>query len=415
MGDLILLAAIPLFLGLIGLEWWVDRQRGTGHYRFNDAFGSLTLGIMSRSSTLLVISLGALFIDRVLPEARLFDWPVDSVWTWVATFVLYDFCYYWSHRMGHTLNVFWAGHAIHHQSEEYNLTTALRQTSSSIWTWIFSAPLLLLGAPLEVFLTCGALNLIYQFWVHTQHIDKLGWMESIMVTPSNHRVHHGQNEEYLDKNHGGVFILWDRLFGTFQPELDDVEIIYGSRLPVESFNPVWANLQVWAGLIRDAWHTRSWWDKCRIWFMPTGWRPQDMEERLPLDKSDLSNFSKYDPSVDTSVRNYGLFQLTAAVPLLVYFMLHFEGLSYALAALGFLMISLPLVTTAWMLEGRGPRWECVRLCIAWLGFGASWQLMSVYSVAVFGSYLVINSMVLVGLLKVSKGTSDPRADSLNVI
>ncbi len=415
MGDLILLAAIPLFLGLIGLEWWVDRQRGTGHYRFNDAFGSLTLGIMSRSSTLLVISLGALFIDRVLPEARLFDWPVDSVWTWVATFVLYDFCYYWSHRMGHTLNVFWAGHAIHHQSEEYNLTTALRQTSSSIWTWIFSAPLLLLGAPLEVFLTCGALNLIYQFWVHTQHIDKLGWMESIMVTPSNHRVHHGQNEEYLDKNHGGVFILWDRLFGTFQPELDDVEIIYGSRLPVESFNPVWANLQVWAGLIRDAWHTRSWWDKCRIWFMPTGWRPQDMEERLPLDKSDLSNFSKYDPSVDTSVRNYGLFQLTAAVPLLVYFMLHFEGLSYALSALGFLMISLPLVTTAWMLEGRGPRWECVRLCITWLGFGASWPLMSVYSVAVFGSYLVINSMVLVGFLKVSKGTSDLRADSLNVV
>ncbi len=415
MGDLILLAAIPLFLGLIGLEWWVDRQRGTGHYRFNDAFGSLTLGIMSRSSTLLVISLGALFIDRVLPEARLFDWPVDSVWTWVATFVLYDFCYYWSHRMGHTLNVFWAGHAIHHQSEEYNLTTALRQTSSSIWTWIFSAPLLLLGAPLEVFLTCGALNLIYQFWVHTQHIDKLGWMESVMVTPSNHRVHHGQNEEYLDKNHGGVFILWDRLFGTFQPELDDVEIIYGSRLPVESFNPVWANLQVWAGLIRDAWHTRSWWDKCRIWFMPTGWRPQDMEERLPLDKSDLSNFSKYDPSVDTSVRNYGLFQLTAAVPLLVYFMLHFEGLSYALSALGFLMISLPLVTTAWMLEGRGPRWECVRLCITWLGFGASWPLMSVYSVAVFGSYLVINSMVLVGLLKVSKGTSDLRADSLNVV
>ncbi len=414
MGDLMLLAAIPLFLGLIGLEWWVDRRRGTGHYRFNDAFGSLTLGIMSRSSTLLVISLGALFVDRVLPQARLFDWPADSVWTWGATFVLYDFCYYWSHRMGHTLNVFWAGHAIHHQSEEYNLTTALRQTSSSIWTWIFSAPLLMLGAPLEVFLTCGALNLIYQFWVHTQHIDRLGWMESVMVTPSNHRVHHGQNEEYIDKNHGGVFILWDRLFGTFQPELDDVEIIYGSRLPLQSFNPVWANLQVWVGLIRDAWHTRSWWDKCRIWFMPTGWRPFDMEERLPLDKSDLSDFSKYDPSVDVCVRNYGLFQLAAAVPLLVYFMLHFAGLSYALSALGFLMISLPLVTTAWMLEGRGPGWECVRLCIAWVGFAASWQLMSINSVAVFGSYLTVNSVVLVWFLNVQKRTAGASADSLNV-
>lgn len=414
MGDLIILAAIPLFLGLIGLEWWVDRRRGSGHYRFNDAFGSLTLGIMSRSSTLLVISLGALFIDRVLPQARLFDWPADSVWTWVATFVLYDFCYYWSHRMGHTLNVFWAGHAIHHQSEEYNLTTALRQTSSSIWTWIFSVPLLLLGAPLEVFLTCGALNLIYQFWVHTQHIDKLGWMESVMVTPSNHRVHHGQNPEYIDKNHGGVFILWDRLFGTFQPELDHVEIIYGSRVPLESLNPLWANAQVWAGLFHDAWHARSWWDKCRIWFMPTGWRPADVERNLPIEKSDLAHFTKYDPQVAVEVRNYGLFQLAAAIPLLVYFMLHFPGLSYSLSALGFLMISLPLVTTGWMLEGRGPRWEIVRLCASWIGFGASWSLMSITSVWVFGIYLAINSLVLLAFVRIQKMAPDRAADALNV-
>ncbi len=398
MGDLILLAAIPLFLGLIALEWWIDRRRGSGHYRFSDAFGSLTLGIMSRSSNLLVLSLGAIFIDRVLPDARWFDWSADSVWTWIATFVLYDFCYYWSHRMGHTLNLFWAGHAIHHQSEDYNLTTALRQTSSSIWTWIFSAPLLMLGAPVEVFVTCGALNLIYQFWVHTQHIDKLGWMEAVMVTPSNHRVHHGQNPEYIDKNHGGVFILWDRLFGTFQPELDDVKIIYGARIPLQSLNPLWANMQVWAGLMRDAWHTQSWWDKCRIWFMPTGWRPSDLERRMPVQKSDLSCFEKYDPKVSLRIRNYGIFQLAAAVPLLVYFMLHFSGLDYSLLALGFLMITLPLVTTAWMLEGRGYGWEKVRLVAAWVGFAASWSLMAPSSVWVFGSYLVINSLVLLWLI-----------------
>ncbi len=397
MGDLIILAAIPLFLGLIALEWWVDRRRGSGYFRFNDAFGSLTLGIVSRSSSLLVLSLGAIFIDRVLPEARWFQWSASSVWTWIAIFVLYDFCYYWAHRMGHTLNVFWAGHAIHHQSEDYNLTTALRQTSSSIWTWIFSAPLLMLGAPIEVFVTCGALNLIYQFWVHTQHIDKLGWMESVMVTPSNHRVHHGQNPEYIDKNHGGVFILWDRMFGTFQPELEHVDIIYGARIPLQSLNPLRANLQVWSGLIRDAWHARSWWDKLRIWFMPTGWRPADVEQRLPVQKSDLSNFEKYDPKVSAHVQRYGMFQLAAAVPLLVYFMLHFPGLGYSLLALGFLMITLPLITTAWMLEGRGQRWEVIRLVISWIGFVASWSIMASSSVWIFGVYLIANSIALGGL------------------
>lgn len=412
MGDLILLAAIPLFLGLIALELWVDRRRGTGHYRFNDAFGSLTLGIMSRSSSLLVFSLGAVFIDRVLPEARLFHWSADSIGTWVVTFVLYDFCYYWAHRMGHTLNLFWAGHAIHHQSEDYNLTTALRQTSSSIWTWVFSAPLLMLGAPIEVFLVSGALNLIYQFWVHTQHIDKLGWMESIMVTPSNHRVHHGQNPEYIDKNHGGVFILWDRMFGTFQPELDDVKIIYGARIPLQSLNPLWANLQVWSGLIRDAWHTRNVWDKFRIWFMPTGWRPADLDERLPVQKSDLSCFEKYDPQVDAPIRLYGLFQLAAAVPLLVYFMLHFPGLSYGLLALGFLMITLPLITTGWMLEGRGTGWETIRLMASWVGFAASWSLMAASSVWVFGGYLLVNSLVFLYFLRRS---NESESDEQGVI
>mgnify|MGYP002700212346 CR=1 FL=1 len=404
MKDLILMAAIPLFLGLIALEYWIDRNKGSGHYRFNDAFGSLSLGIMSRTTNLVLLSLGALFIDRILPEARWFEWSSSSPLTWVATFVLYDFCYYWTHRMGHTLNLFWAGHSVHHQSEDYNLTTALRQTSSSIWTWIFSVPLLMLGAPVEVFLTCGALNLIYQFWVHTQHIDKLGWMEHVMVTPSNHRVHHGQNPEYIDKNHGGVFILWDRMFGSFQPELDDIDIIYGVRSPLQSFNPVRANLQVWSGLIHDAWHARSWWDKLRIWFMPTGWRPQDVERRYPVKKSDLQAFKKFDPEVGTTVRNYGLFQLAAAVPLLVYFMLHFEGLSYLLISLGFVMISLPLVTTGWMLEGRGDRWEKVRVVVSWVGFGASWGLMAPSSVAVFGGYLVFNSIALLWLMKSPRDT-----------
>ena len=413
MMDLILLGAIPLFLSLIALELWVDHRRKTGYYRFNDAFGSLTLGIMSRSTNLLIFSLGAVFMDSVLPDVRLAEWSSTSVWTWIVTFVLYDFCYYWSHRMGHTLNLFWAGHAIHHQSEDYNLSTALRQTSSGIWGWIFSAPLLMLGAPVEVFLTCGALNLIYQFWVHTQHIDKLGWMEWVMVTPSNHRVHHGQNPEYIDKNHGGVFILWDRLFGTFQPELDDVDIIYGGTYATEILQSDLGQYASVGGLIRDAWHTRSWWDKARIWFMPTGWRPADVEQRLPVEKSDLDCFERYDPKVSMATRNYGLFQLAAAVPLLVYFLVHFEGLDYLLLSLGFVMITLPLVTTGWMLEGCGDRWEKVRLLASWIGFFMSWNLMAISTVTVFGSYIVLNTLAYVWFLML-ESRMEPEAEEQSI-
>ncbi|MBU3070736.1 sterol desaturase family protein [Aestuariicella sp. G3-2] len=399
MKDLILLLATPLFLLAIALELWVDRRRGTGYYRFNDAFGSLSLGILSRSSTLVIFSLGGLVIDRLLPQVRLMEWDSSSLWTWVFTFVAYDFMYYWLHRTGHSLNVFWAGHAIHHQSEDYNLTTALRQTSSEIWGWVFGVPLLMLGIPLEVYLTCGALNLIYQFWVHTQHIDKLGWMEHVMVTPSNHRVHHGQNPEYIDKNHGGVFIVWDRLFGTFQPELDHVETIYGARSPLHSLNPVWANCQVWFSLVRDAWHTASWWDKCRIWFMPTGWRPADVQQAYPSQLSDLDNFHKYNPSAPRVAQWYCLFQLAAAVPLLVFFLEHYKALSYSQVLLGFVLITLPLITTAWLLEGRREGWESTRLIVSWVVLALAWNLMSPDSAMVFGGYLLLNSIVYLVLFK----------------
>ncbi|NIB40149.1 sterol desaturase family protein [Pseudomaricurvus alkylphenolicus] len=397
MKDLILMAAIPGFLLLMALELWWDRRRGLGLYRLNDAFGSLTLGMMSRTTKLMLLSLGALFMDRVLPEARLMQWPAGSVWTWVFTFVAYDFLYYWYHRMGHTINILWAGHSIHHQSEDYNLSTALRQTSTGIWDWVFYAPLLVLGVPVDVFLACAALNLIYQFWVHTQVVDKLGWMEWVMVTPSNHRVHHGQNPEYIDKNHGGVFIVWDRMFGSFQPELEGVEIIYGVSRPLRSLNPVRANLQVWASLAADAWHTRSWWDKLRIWFMPTGWRPADVVDAYPIASSDLQAFEKFDPPCDVKTRFYTLFQLAAGVPLLVYFMLHFDGLSYGMLLLGFAMVTLPLVTTSWMLEGRGRFWEWRRLLGCWVGFVLAWPTLASSSVAVFGIYLSFNSVLYLWL------------------
>ncbi len=166
--------------------------------------------------------------------------------------------------MGHERNILWAAHSVHHQSEDYNLSTALRQTSTGfLLSWIFYLPMAVVGVPLLVFVSVAALNLLYQFWVHTRHIPKLGWFEWFFVTPSNHRAHHAQNALYMDRNYGGVFIIWDRLFGSFQEEDDNEPVIFGVTTPLASWNPIWANVQFYAQLWADARRAESTWDKLR--------------------------------------------------------------------------------------------------------------------------------------------------------
>ena len=211
------------------------------------------------------------------------QWSMDSAWQWVAAFVAYDFCYYWKHRYGHEWRIMWASHIAHHQSEEFNLSTALRQTGTDYIGFVFYIPLYLAGVPAAAVITVGSLNLIYQFWVHTEHIRRLGPLEWIFVTPSNHRVHHARNPEYIDKNYGGVFILWDRLFGTFKDERADMPCVYGITTGLKSWNPLWANLHFWSDTAKLAWRTRSWGDKLRIWFKPPGWIPADLDPHKKVD------------------------------------------------------------------------------------------------------------------------------------
>jgi len=222
---------------------------------------------------------------------------------------------------------------VHHQSEDYNLSTALRQTSTGfLFGWIFYLPLFLLGFPALVLATVSALNLIYQFWVHTQHIRKLGWLDRVMVTPSNHRVHHAQNQRYIDRNYGGVFIFWDRIFGSFQEELDDEPVVFGVRKPLANWNPFWANVQVYAYLWFDAARTKHWKDKIGIWFRRTGWRPEDMESQYPRHPVSLIEFRKFDPAVSSSVRRYtlGQFLLTIVGVLLTGWVYSAHGAAAAL-------------------------------------------------------------------------------------
>lgn len=336
------LYAIPFFFVLIGLELLVDRWRGVSTYRLADSINSLSAGVLSQVSGLLTKGLGLLTYGFAVQHLALFELSAQQTWVWVLAFVLYDFCYYWNHRLGHERNVLWAAHSVHHQSEDYNLSTALRQTSSGfLFGWIFYLPLAVLGVPLLVFLTVAALNLLYQFWVHTRHVPKLGWYEWAFVTPSNHRAHHAQNAIYMDRNYGGVFILWDRLFGTFQEELDEEPVIFGVTTPLASWNPLWANLQFYVQLWRDAARAASWWDKLRIWFMPTGWRPADVAAKYPLSKPELSQFVKFEVPLSAGQKVYAGVQ----------FALYLVVGTYLLAISASLTLGLLIASWAWVAFG----------------------------------------------------------------
>ena len=227
--------AVPFFLFALLLELAIDSLKKTGYYRSNDAINSLSAGILSETTGYFTKFISYVIWGLVLSNFALFEWrrswfdsSLRGVMLWILAAVLWDFCYYWRHRFGHEMSILWAAHAVHHQSEEYNLSTALRQTSSSfLFTWIFYLPLFVIGFPLDVLVTVAAVNFIYQFWVHTQLIDRLGVLDRILVTPSNHRVHHAQNERYIDKNYGGIFVIWDRMFGTFTEEADEEPVTYG--------------------------------------------------------------------------------------------------------------------------------------------------------------------------------------------
>jgi sterol desaturase/sphingolipid hydroxylase (fatty acid hydroxylase superfamily) len=276
-GPQIIVLATPVFLALIALEFIVGVRRGRNTYRLNDALASIGLGVMSQVTglygRLLRIGLYTLAFEHV----SLTTLPAGSVWTWAFALLAYDFCYYWLHRAGHRVAVMWAAHAVHHQSEDYNLSTALRQTSSGfVLGWLFYLPLAVMGVPPLVFGIVALIDLLYQYWVHTQQIGRLGWFDRWFCSPSNHRVHHAVNDRYLDKNYGGILIVWDRLFGTFAEEDDRERIVYGTRSPLASFNPLWANLQVYRDLVADSWHAQSWADKLRVWIKPPGWRPADV-------------------------------------------------------------------------------------------------------------------------------------------
>ena len=339
-----LLYAIPGFMVLMLIEIAYGHYVKNQKYRLFDTLSSLSSGV----TNVLKDSLGLALVLVSYPflASRLAVVEVSNSWlTWVIAFVVIDFAGYWNHRLSHRVNIFWNQHVIHHSSEDFNLACALRQSISNVvgYTAILLLPAALLGVEYSVIAVLAPLHLFGQFWYHTQHIGKLGFLEFILVTPSQHRVHHAINEQYIDKNLGQIFSVWDRLFGTFQEELDEVPPRYGVLKPAMTYNPLWINFQHAYNLAFDAWHAKRFTDKLRIWFMPTGWRPADVAQRFerPIIE-DVYAYEKYDPK-STLLRRVVVFaQFVLAISLLFYFFALFSELSntyrlYA-GALIFLMV-----------------------------------------------------------------------------
>ncbi len=310
----IIVLATPVFLALIAVEYAVGRARGRNTYRFDDAVTSIGLGMLSQVSAVFTRLLRIGIYTAVFGAVTLV--PDTGFWTtplgWLLALVFYDFCYYWLHRAGHRSAVFWAAHVVHHQSQDYNLSTALRQTSSgALFGWVFYLPMALAGVPPLVFGVVALVDLLYQYWIHTQQIGKLGWFDRVFASPSNHRVHHAVNDRYLDKNYGGILILWDRLFGSYADEDDGERCVYGTRSPLNSWDPLWANAEVYSTLLHDSWHARRWGDKLRVWLKPPGWRPADVAARFPKPDFDIQQTRTYAPPMGRAVQRFAALQFTA--------------------------------------------------------------------------------------------------------
>ena len=388
--------AVPFFLLALLIELIYGIAINKNTYRLNDAISNLFMGTLRTANKLIII--GAAGYVFYLAETNFAIWRMDinSWFTWIFAFVIYDFFYYWFHRISHERQIFWASHVAHHQSEDYNLSTALRQTGTGAFvSWVFYIPMFLIGIPSYVFISVASLNLIYQFWVHSEHIPKLGWFENYFVTASNHRVHHAQNEQYIDKNYGGVFIIWDRMFGTHKIENEDEPCIYGIRGTLNTFNPIWANLHVYVKIMREMWSSQDWKDKLYAPFARTGWSPKSLPYQIEKDNFNAESFKKFNPVISKQHKIYALFQYLFITYIFLAF-IQSGYLNYAELWVTISMAAFTMYCTSIWLDGKkGTRIEIVRLalCIS-IGIYAYLQIsLSAIAISVL-VYSVINFLSL---------------------
>lgn len=403
---------MPAFLCLVLFEKWYGWHLKKEPMQTMDMLSSLCSGVTNVTKDVLGLSLVIISYPWLLRQLAIVH--ISSSWiVYLIAFLALDLAGYWIHRIQHTNNFFWNGHIIHHSSEEFNLACALRQSISSIARIfvILLLPAALLGVPASVIAVVAPLHLFAQFWYHTRHIGKMGFLEKIIVTPSHHRVHHAINPEYLDKNYGQIFIFWDKWFGSFQEELPDKPPVYGITRPVRTWNPIRINFQHILLLAKDAWRTTSWKERMTLWFKPTGYRPADVEKKYPVFKiDDVYRFEKYQTPTSPSFNAWCWFRVLMILLFVSYLFANIASIktldnSYIFWYGAFIFISVYALTDLMDRNNSSLIWEslCCLLGFYFLLSQKDWFGASQYSQAsawITGSYFLLSlagTAVWVGL------------------
>lgn len=394
----ILIIAMPLFAVLIIIEKLYGIYKGEDNVPVMDAVSSISSGITNAVKDVLGLSITFISYDWMVSKIALFTLEPNAV-TYIVAFIIIDFYGYWNHRIAHQVNFFWNKHAIHHSSEEFNLACALRQsiaTFINLFTFIL-IPAALIGVPAKVIIITLPIQLFLQFWYHTKHIKKMGFLEKILVTPSHHRVHHAINPEYIDKNHAQIFIIWDKWFGTFQEELASVPPVFGITRPAETWNPIKINFQHLNLLILDAWRSNNWKDKFTIWFKPTGWRPENFEEKYPVNKIiNVYDFQKYGTENSKALTYWAITQTVFTLLIVGYLFDSIGSISLTNTLIyGFFILTTIYSYTELMDKNKNAiYWETIRMIlgIAILIYLGGW--FGLNTIAPISNYLIITYLLL---------------------
>lgn len=401
-----LFVAIPLFVIFIGIEELFARYRGVVVNRSADMISSLSSGITNLIKDVLKISIVIVSYSWLVEKIAIYK--VDQLWVIIlCALVVQDFTGYWLHRLNHRVNIFWNRHVIHHSSEEFNLSCALRQSISKTFNYaaVLMIPAALLGIPAYIFAILGPIHLFMQFWYHTRLIDKMGVLEYVLVTPSHHRVHHAINPEYIDKNYSQIFIVWDKLFGTFQKELYEVKPVYGTLTPASTWNPIIINFKHLWQLLKDSWNTKNILDKIKIWFMPTGWRPDDVKFKHPIKKIlNPYNQKKYNPYNSRNFVIFSWIEYSFASIMMFHLFILFDNQSLNLNYLyaGYIFVYIFIYSSILDNKKSFKIYGLIKLVLFFsLLFyqNASWFGLSFEMTILFGSYILLSSLLPVFINK----------------
>jgi len=395
MNPAYMLLIIPFFFLAMGLEWLYAYSRKKDWYRLNDSVNNLVIGLGQQLWSLLTKAF-LLGVYLVIYDNYAFYHVPPTWWSFILCFTAFDFFFYWAHRWGHEMNIFWAAHLVHHQSEEYNLSVALRQSwFHNILAFVIFLPIPFMGFDPKIFGAAAIIHTLSQFWIHTKAVGKLHpWIEYWINTPSHHRVHHAINPKYIDKNHAGFFMIWDRLFGTFKEEETDEEIHYGITTQLKSWNPVWANTHYFVEMFQKA-KNMKWLDKLKMIFAMPGWLPDYMGGTSEIPDPNKTGFTKYNADTNIYFKIYVVLQYFIMLGGAMLYMVHFKEMSLFYKTVFFLLILVTMLICGAIFENK--RWvvyaEYARLALVMVALNTFYYF---WHLNWFSFTIIISSLAFTG-------------------